>query len=56
MGHFDVWGATSTLYTVIREGHTSRAAGLATGIMKIHILDFLRQLTTFTATGANQRH
>ncbi|MFZ0657835.1 MAG: GMC family oxidoreductase [Candidatus Binataceae bacterium] len=51
-GHFDVWGATSTLYTVIREGHSREGSVLATGIMKIHIPDFLHQLTTFTAVGA----
>jgi cholesterol oxidase len=51
-GHFDVWGATSTLYTVIREGHTREGAVVATGIMKILIPDFLHQLTTFNAPGA----
>jgi len=51
-GHFDVWGATSTLYTVIREGHTREGAIVATGIMKILIPDFLHQLTTFNAPGA----
>ena len=51
-GHFDVWGATSTLYTVIREGTSHEGSVLATGIMKIHIPDFLHQLTTFTAVGA----
>jgi cholesterol oxidase len=51
-GHFDVWGATSTLYTVIREGHSHEGSVVATGIMKIHIPDFLHQLTTFQAVGA----
>jgi cholesterol oxidase len=51
-GHFDVWGATSTLYTVIRDGHRHEGAVVATGIMTIHIPDFLQQLTTFTAVGA----
>jgi cholesterol oxidase len=50
-GHFDVWAATSTLYTVIRDGHSRTGPVLASGIMTIHIPDFLRQLTTFTATG-----
>jgi cholesterol oxidase len=51
-GHFDVWGATSTLYSVIREGHSHEGSVVATGIVKIHIPDFLRQLTTFKAIGA----
>jgi cholesterol oxidase len=51
-GQFDVWGATSTLYTVIRAGHSHNGEVVATGIMKIHVPDFLRQLTTFTAIGA----
>ncbi len=51
-GHFDVWGATSTLYTVIREGHSHQGQVLATGIVRILIPDFLHQLTTFTAVGA----
>jgi len=51
-GHFDVWKATSTLYTVIREGHTHEGAVAGTGILTIHIPDFMKQLTTFTAVGA----
>jgi cholesterol oxidase len=51
-GHFDVWGATSTLYTVIREGHSHQGQVLATGIVRIQIPDFLHQLTTFKAVGA----
>jgi cholesterol oxidase len=45
-------GATSTLYTVIRDGDTRNGDVLATGILKIQIPDFLNQLTTFTAVGA----
>ena len=51
-GHFDVWGATSTLYTVIREGHTKTGAIVATGVLTIHIPDFARQMTTFKVPGA----
>jgi cholesterol oxidase len=51
-GHFDVWGATSTLYAVVREGHTKRGRIVATGLLTIHIPDFLRQLTTFKVSGA----
>jgi cholesterol oxidase len=50
-GHFDVWGATSTLYTVIREGHTKAGAVVATGILHIHLMDFMEQMTTFEVLG-----
>jgi cholesterol oxidase len=52
-GNFDVWGSTSTLYTVIRHGHTRAGAVIATGIINILIPDFMKQLTTFKAIGAN---
>jgi cholesterol oxidase len=52
-GRLDVWSATSTLYTVIREGHARDGAIVATGILHILIQDFMRQLTTFHATGTN---
>lgn len=52
-GSFDVWGATSTLFTVIREGHDHSGRVLATGIMHILIPDFMRQITTFTVTGTD---
>ena len=52
-GHFDVWGATSTLYTVIREGFERSGPVLATGILRIHMGDFLHQLTTFQVSGAD---
>jgi cholesterol oxidase len=50
--HFDVWGSTSTLYTVIRAGKTHDAPVCAAGVLHIHISDFLRQLTTFRVPGA----
>jgi predicted acylesterase/phospholipase RssA len=57
----DVWRATTTLFTRILKGHVDRAnedaaAGdpakfaqmsLGAGIIVIHMLDFLKQLTTF---------
>ncbi len=52
-GHFDVWGATSTLYTVIRDGFERSGAVVATGILHIHMPDFLHQLTTFQVSGTN---
>ena len=51
-GHFDVWGATSTLYSVVREGHTKTGRIVATGVLTIHLRDFLHQLTTFEFPGA----
>ena len=52
-GSFDVWGATSTLYTVIRAGHDRAGAVLATGIMHILIMDFMHQIGTFQVSGTN---
>jgi cholesterol oxidase len=52
-GSFDVWGATSTLYTVIRQGHERTGAVMATGILHILIQDFMHQLTTFAVSGTN---
>jgi cholesterol oxidase len=49
----DVWPATTTLYTVIREGHDHDGAILAAGIMRIRKKDFMRQLTTFRVTGTD---
>ena len=62
---FDVWHDTTTLFTRILKGHVSSAdeaaAGndpiklqqmvQASGIIIIHMLDFLKQLTTFRTQG-----
>lgn len=53
---FDLWHDTTTLYTRILEGHVAEgqdggAPIVASGIISIHMLDFLRQLTTFRVTG-----
>lgn len=50
-GHFDVWQATSTLYTVIRAGHERTDPICATGLMRILKRDFARQMTTMHTTG-----
>jgi hypothetical protein len=52
----DVWTATTTLFTRILSGHVGvegdgGAAVLAAGIIRIHMLDFLHQLTTFRVEG-----
>lgn len=52
-GRFDVWGATSTLYTVIRAGHERTGAVMASGILHILIADFMRQLGTFAVSGTD---
>ncbi len=54
-GHFDVWGATSTLFSVVREGHTKSGPVVATGVLTIHLPDFAHQMTTFKASGARRR-
>jgi cholesterol oxidase len=50
-GRFDVWKATTTLYTAVREGHSRSGAVLATGIMHIHFLDVLKLVSTLTVSG-----
>jgi len=55
--HFDPWETTTTLYTKILEGavameNEGAAVILATGIIRIHLGDFLQELTTFRATGS----
>ncbi|WP_437287877.1 patatin-like phospholipase family protein [Sorangium sp. So ce406] len=52
----DLWDDTSTLTTRIYRGHISAALEsaaevVASGILRIHLLDFMRQLTTFRAHG-----
>jgi cholesterol oxidase len=52
-GRFDVWGATSTLYTVIRVGHDRTGPVMACGILHILVADFMQQLRTFTVSGTD---
>ena len=52
----DVWEDTSTLYTRILKGHVTAdddtaERRVASGIIKIQMLDFLQQLTTFRVEG-----
>jgi predicted acylesterase/phospholipase RssA len=54
----DLWSDTSTLYTRILRGHVSldeEADGeiLGAGIIHVHLLDFLHQLTTFKVEAAS---
>jgi cholesterol oxidase len=57
----DVWRDTSTLYTRILAGHVDPEADddapvVATGVLTIHLPDFLRQMTTFRASGPRPAH
>jgi predicted acylesterase/phospholipase RssA len=53
---FDLWSDTSTLYTRIYRGYIEpgseqNAEIVGAGIIQIHLIDFLKQLTTFRAEG-----
>ncbi|MBU8895155.1 GMC family oxidoreductase [Corallococcus sp. M34] len=50
-GAFDVWGATATLHTVIRRGHLRGGPVVSSGIIRLHLPDFVRQVTTFEVLG-----
>lgn len=57
----DVWRDTSTLYLHIVEGHggpetDDSSPVLASGVITIHLPDFLRQLTTFRTHGPQGPH
>lgn len=57
---FDVWSDTSTLYTRLWQGHITaddqtQTEIVGAGIIKIHLLDFLKQLTTFRTQGATNQ-
>jgi hypothetical protein len=54
---FDMWPHTTTLYTRVLSGHTDAATDeaaevVASGILRVQKLDFLRQLTTFRVSGS----
>jgi hypothetical protein len=53
---FDLWKDTTTLFTRVLEGHVEEAGEataevVASGILKIRVQDFAKQLTTFRAGG-----
>lgn len=53
---FDIWRDTTTLFTRILRGHVSaaeetQAEAVASGIIRIYPLDFLKQMTTFEVDG-----
>src|SRR5262249_53888508 len=53
---FDLWKDTTTLFTRVLKGHVEEsgegsAEVVASGILKIRVQDFAKQLTTFRASG-----
>ncbi|MEO7421420.1 MAG: GMC oxidoreductase [Ornithinibacter sp.] len=54
---FDLWRDTSTLFVTVRQGHLPPGvdAGpvVASGVITIHVPDFLTQLTTFRTWGGD---
>jgi predicted acylesterase/phospholipase RssA len=56
--HHDPWTTTTTLYTRLLKGAVAKQADagatvLAAGIIRIHLLDFLAELTTFRVAGSS---
>jgi cholesterol oxidase len=54
---FDVWRDTTTLFTTVVRGHVEAdaedaAEHVASGVLRIRMRDFARQLTTFRAGGS----
>ncbi|MDB4990012.1 MAG: Cholesterol oxidase, partial [Myxococcaceae bacterium] len=52
-GNFDVWSSTTTLYTRVRQGQSKDGPVVALGVLHIHALDFLHQMTTFRVSGTH---
>ncbi|MCH7844250.1 MAG: hypothetical protein IH850_00260 [Acidobacteria bacterium] len=57
---FDVWTDTSTLYSQVLQGHVTAenqemAAVVAAGVLRILKRDFVKQITTFRASGPSLR-
>jgi predicted acylesterase/phospholipase RssA len=58
---FDLWADTSTLYTRVFAGHVEDGGTLdddreilAAGIIRVHLLDFVHQLTTFEVEASSE--
>jgi cholesterol oxidase len=54
---FDLWKDTTTLFTKVLKGHVEESGDataelVASGILRIRVQDFAKQLTTFRAGGA----
>jgi cholesterol oxidase len=48
----DMWGDTTTLFITVFDGDNSEAPVLGKGILKIHPVDFAKQMTTMQITNA----
>jgi len=55
-GHFDVWDSTTTLYTSLVDGDDPDRPTLASGVLKLNLPMFARQLTTMRITGARSAY
>ncbi|MGH7814195.1 MAG: GMC oxidoreductase [Candidatus Binataceae bacterium] len=53
-GRFDIWGAATTLFTVIREGHSQDGAVLATGVVKFHLADLPALVKSLKVSGTDR--
>lgn len=51
----DLWTDTTTLFSELRRGRTTNAPVVAAGIIRVHLLDFLRQLTTIRISGGTHK-
>lgn len=51
----DLWTDTTTLFSELRRGNSADAPVAAAGIIRVHLLDFLKQLTTIRVGGGTPR-
>jgi len=52
---FSIWGDTTTLYITVYNGENENAPVLGKGIVKIRLMDFLKQIMTLTVPNAAGR-
>lgn len=48
----DLWADTTTLFFTVHDGHDPSGPVVGRGILRIRLLDFVRQMTTFKILGA----
>jgi cholesterol oxidase len=54
-GDFDVWGSTTALYSTLINADDPASPALATGVLRLNLPMFARQLTTIKITGTGNR-
>lgn len=54
-GNFDLWGSTTTLYTALIDADDPSRPTVATGVLKLNLPMFARQMTTIKITGTSSR-